>query len=184
MSNNLTSLQQAGWLSLAQILRQQGSLESSQVILDKVLVQVSSQETKSSIFLNIGQGLELQNDIEGAKDSYQQAIITAPNLESRLKGQLTQLNLLLTEKSWAEDQQLFTNIESIFLQSPLNKTKVDSQFYLANLLLKWSSLANIDELLPSWKTIEKLLNNAQKHAEMLNYEKGIVYAIGDLGQLY
>ena len=66
----------------------------------------------------------------------------------------------------------------------MNKTKVDSQFYLANLLLKWSSLANIDELLPSWKTIEKLLNNAQKHAEMLNYEKGIVYAIGDLGQLY
>ncbi len=184
LSNNLTSLQQAGWLSLAQILRKNGSLESSQVILDNILFQVSSQEKKSSIFLNIGQGLELQNDIEGAKDSYQQAIITAPNLESRLKGQLTKLNLFLKEKSWTEAQQLFTDIEKSLLQLPLNQTKVDSQIYLANLLLKWSNIANIYDVLPSWKTIENLLNNAQKNAEILNYDKGLIYAIGDLGKLY
>ncbi|MGK7881689.1 MAG: CHAT domain-containing protein [Crocosphaera sp.] len=184
LSNNLTSLQQAGWLSLAQILRKNGSLESSQVILDNILFQVSSQEKKSSIFLNIGQGLELQNDIEGAKDSYQQAIITAPNLESRLKGQLTKLNLLLKEKSWTEAQQLFTDIEKSLLQLPLNQTKVDSQIYLAHLLLKWSNIANIYDVLPSWKTIENLLNNAQNNAEILNYDKGLIYAIGDLGKLY
>ena len=93
LSNDLTSLQQAGWLSLGQILRQQGNLGTSELILNKILDQVYSQETKASILLNIGQGLQLQNDIEGAKDSYQQAIIAASNVETRLKIQLNKLNL-------------------------------------------------------------------------------------------
>ena len=49
LSNNLNSLEQAGWLSLAQILRKKGDLETSQAILDRILDQVTSQETKADI---------------------------------------------------------------------------------------------------------------------------------------
>ncbi|MCH2245183.1 MAG: CHAT domain-containing protein [Crocosphaera sp.] len=184
LSNDLTSLQQAGWLSLGQILRQQGNLGTSELILNKILDQVYSQETKASILLNIGQGLQLQNDIEGAKDSYQQAIIAASNVETRLKIQLNKLNLLITENSWIEAQELLIDIENIILQLPLSKTKVGSQIYLANLLLKWSNLGTASDLLPSWTKVQNLLENAQKDAEIINYEKEIIYALGDLGKLY
>ncbi len=184
LSNSLTPLQQAGWLTLAQVLRQQGNLESSQDILNQILAQVSSRETKASILFNLGQNLQLQNDLQGAKDNYQQAIITATNLETKLKSQLTQLNLLVTEKSLIEAKDLVINIENSLSQLPLNQTIVDSQIYLANILLKWSHLANESDLLPSWKKIQFLLQNAREKAEILNYEKGIIYAVGDLGELY
>lgn len=184
LSDNLTSLEQAGWLSLSQILRQQGNLESSQLILDKILSQVSSSQVKASILFNLGQNLELQNDIEGAKETYQQSILIATNLESKLKSQLAELNLLISQNSWKEAQQLLITIKNNLLQTPLNQTKVDSQIYLANLLLKWSNLADSSDLLPSWQSIKDLLEKAQKESEIINYEKGIIYAIGDLGKLY
>ncbi|ACB49978.1 unknown [Crocosphaera subtropica ATCC 51142] len=184
LSQDLTSLEQAGWLTLAQILRQQGNLESSQGILNKILSQVSSSEVKASIFFNLGQNLELQNDIQGAKENYQQAIIIANNLEIKIKNKLAQLNLLINQQAWIEIQKLLIDIENDLLQFPINQTKVDSQIYLANLLLKWSNIADSSDLLPPWKKIKNLLEKAQKEAESLNYDKGIIYALGDRGKLY
>ena len=125
LSNNLTPLQQAGWLSLAQLLRQQGNLDSSEVILNNILAQVSSSDFKASILLNLGKNLDLQNDIEGAKDNYQQALTTATNLETKLKVQLSHLNLLLGQKSWIEAQQLLIDIENDLSRLSLNQTKID-----------------------------------------------------------
>ncbi|MDJ0662289.1 MAG: CHAT domain-containing protein [Crocosphaera sp.] len=184
LSNNLTPLQQAGWLSLAQLLRQQGNLDSSEAILNNILAQVSSADVKASMLLNLGQNLELQNDIEGAKNNYQQAIITATNLETKLKVQLSQLNLLIGQKSWIEAQKLLIDIENNLSTVSLNQTKIHSQIYLANLLLKWSNLAEFSDVLPSWQKIKSLLENAQQQSEMIGYEKGSIYAIGDLGKLY
>ncbi|MGK7957716.1 MAG: CHAT domain-containing protein, partial [Crocosphaera sp.] len=183
-SNNLTSLQQAGWLTLAEVLGQQGNLDSSQEILSNLLTQVSSPDVKSSILLNLGQNQELQNDFEGAKETYQQSRLAATNFETKVKSQLAELNLWIEQESWLEVQQLLIKIENNLLQLPLNRTKVDSQIHLANLLLKWSNLANHSDPLPSWITVQDLLNNAQKEVEILNYEKGIIYAVGDLGKLY
>lgn len=184
LSGSLVALEQAGWLTLSQILGQKGNLESSQLILDKILSQVPSSQLKASILFNLGQNLESQNDIEGAKENYQQSILISTNLESKIKSQLAQLNLLINQKSWINAEQLLINLENNLVQLPLNQTKVDSQIYLANLLLKWSNLANSSNLLPSWKNIQTLLKNAQQEAKLINYEKGIIYAISNLGKLY
>ncbi|EAZ92295.1 CHAT domain-containing protein [Crocosphaera chwakensis] len=184
LSDNLTPLEQAGWLSLSQIIRQQGNLDSSQFILDNIFSQVASSDVKASILFNLGQNLELQNDIEEARKNYQQSILISTNLESKIKSQLAQLNLLISQQLWTEAQRLLIDIKNNLPQLPLNQTKVDSQIYLANRLLKWSNLANFSDLLPSWKNTKILLENAQQEAEIINYEKGIIYAIGDLGKLY
>ncbi|MDJ0598702.1 MAG: CHAT domain-containing protein [Crocosphaera sp.] len=184
LSNSLTPLQQAGWLTLAQLLRQQGDLDSSQEILNQILAQVSSRATKASILFNIGKSLELQNDIQGAKEIYQEVIITTTDLETKVKSQLAELNLLIKDKSWIEGEELLVNIENNLSQLSLNKNKVDSQIYLANLLLAWSHLAHDSNSLPSWQKIQDLLQNAQQEAEIINYEKGIIYTVGNLGKLY
>ncbi|MDJ0843295.1 CHAT domain-containing protein [Crocosphaera sp.] len=184
LSNKLTPLQQAGWLSLAQILRQQGNLSSSQAILNNILAQVSSADIKASILLNLGQNLILENDLEGAKEFYQQALTTATNLETKLKAQLSKLNLLIRQKLFLEAQSLLIDIENNLSRVSLNQTKIDSQIYLANLLLKWSNLAEFSDVLPSWKTLESLLQNAQQQSEIIGYEKGRIYGIGELGKLY
>ncbi|MGB5770545.1 MAG: tetratricopeptide repeat protein, partial [Crocosphaera sp.] len=184
LSNDFTPLQQAGWLTLAQILGQQGNLDSSEEILNQILSQVSSTGNKASILFNLGQNLELQADLENAKETYQQAISIATNIETKLKAQLAQLNLLITQKSWQEVENLWINIDNNLSQFPLNKTKIDGQIYLANLLLQWSNLADSDKILPSWQKIKILLEKARENSQSINYEQGIIYAFGDLGNLY
>ncbi len=184
LSNDFTPLQQAGWLSLAQILSQQGNLDSSEEILNQILSQVYSPSNKASILFNLAQNLELQAELERSQKTYQQAITIATNIETKLKAQLAQLNLLIKQKSWQEVESLWINIDNNLSQLPLNQTKVDGQIYLANLLLQWSNLANSDNTLPSWQKIKILLEKAQENSQSINYETGMIYAFGDLGNLY
>ncbi|MDJ0509232.1 MAG: CHAT domain-containing protein [Crocosphaera sp.] len=184
LSNDLSPLKQAGWLSLAQILRQKGNFVVGEEILKQILSQVSSSEKKASIFLDLGRNLERQSFLEEAKSNYQKAIITANNFDTLIQAQLSQLNLLILQKSWPEVEQLSTQIEQNLSQLKLNTTKVDGQIYLGSLLLKWSQLSDNSNLLPSWIKIEQIFKQAQANSQILNYEKGLIYGVGNQGKLY
>ena len=183
LPQSLTALQQAGWLSLGQILRQKGNIETSQWLLEQILKQVDSTETKATILLNLGQNLEQQQAFEGAVENYQAAIFTANNQETRLKAQLAQLNLLIQQKQWKKVVNLQAEIETNLTALPLNKTKIDGQIYFAQLLLNWSQQTSPNNSKPAWQTIQKLLEKAQENAQTLNDTQGEIYALGGLGEL-
>lgn len=183
LPQSLTSLQQAGWLSLGQILRQKGNVETSQWLLEYILKQVDSSETKARILLNLGQNLEQQQAFEAAAENYQAAILTAKNQETRLKAQLAQFNLLIKQKQWQEVVDLKDTIETTLTILPLNKTKIDGQIYFAQLLFNWSQKTSLSDPKPAWQTIQNLLEKAQENAQTLNDAQGEIYALGDLGKL-
>lgn len=181
---HLTSLEKSGWLSLGEILRQEGNIEASQWILTRILTQLSSTENKADIILNLGQNLELLQEIEGAKKYYQQAIAEAVTRDTKLKAQLAQLNLLIQQQKWEEAEKLLNEIENNLTQFNLNQTKIDGQIYLAQLLLTWSQGTSTINEAPSWRKIQNLLEKAQDNSLRLNYAQGATYALGNLGKLY
>ncbi|MEA5533663.1 CHAT domain-containing protein [Crocosphaera sp. XPORK-15E] len=184
LPKTLTPLEQAGWLSLAQTLRQEGNLDGSQTILEYILTQLPSEETKTSILFSLGQILEVEKDIQGAKENYQQAITQAVTRETQLKAQLAQLNLLIQQKYFLEAATIVEEIEKILADFPVNQTKIDSQLYLASILLTWSKIAVASNKLPSWQKIEALLKQVQENSQLINYRQGEAYGLGDQGKLY
>ncbi|MEA5508682.1 CHAT domain-containing protein [Crocosphaera sp. UHCC 0190] len=184
LPKTLTPLEQAGWLSLAQTLRQEGNLDGSQTILEYILTQLPSEETKTSILFSLGKILEVDKDIQGAQENYQQAIAQATTRGTQLKAQLAQLNLLIQQKYFLEAANIVEEIEKNLADFPVNQTKIDAQLYLPQLLLSWSKIAVSSNKLPSWQKIEALLKQAQENSQLINYRQGEAYGLGDQGKLY
>ena len=182
--SSVTSLKIEHLISLAQVLSQLNKLDLSRLIFEKLLEESLPIETKATVLLNSGKTFQLQKKISEAQQNYQEALAISNNNQTQIKAQLALLKILITPGKWSNSETLSRNLLNQIEQLPLNRTKIDSQLNLAQLLINKGNPEIYQEKLPFWNEIEKLLIKAQENSQITGYKRGEIYSLGNLGQLY
>jgi len=201
------SLNFIGLQSLGNMLRRIGKLEESQVVLRESKDKTRSPERLSLAWLNLGnteQSLgNLWEDISNTEqayehyknslESYQNAVLFAKSLNTKLLAQINIFSLELKEKtpselSSKEARDLLSEVKSGLDKLPPSQMTVYARINLACSLLGCDRVygegERKEEFLWSISEIEQLLSTAISEAEILQNPRFQSLAMGTLGTLY
>ncbi len=200
-----TDLKAVGLRHLSSVLRQIGDLETAQSLLQESLALVTSPNSQSLIFLELGntawgmanrqaatgRSPEAQQQLQTAQRAYQQAIDTDNNLSARLN----LLRLWIDQEDAAEAFQTLPMAQQMIDALPPSRTTVYANIHLAESLLKlmaagqttspqrWEKdVSSADTLTPL--AIAQRLSAALEQAQTLEDKRAESYALGQLGHVY
>ncbi|MEB3310027.1 MAG: CHAT domain-containing protein [Snowella sp.] len=180
----LTPLQVAGWLTFGDTLRDVGQLGGSQTVLEGILPRLPETQKANAIAFSLGQTLQASKETQLALDWYGKAAQTPVNSTLQVQAQLAQLPLLIEQKNWQNAIALVPAIEQILQSLPLSHPQIYAQVNYAERLTELKRQSPLQTGLPTWEAIATRLAQAQKDAQTIGDQRGEIYALGNLGQVY
>ena len=162
-------------------MRRVGKYKESQSVLSQSLAIAENLQSPILIadtLISLGDTARLQEEIETAHDFYQRAVAESTLPDIKIKGKLSQLNLLLSQNNWTEAIALVPEIESILNELPSHPTAVYGRINLAKNLLKNSlglTVFNLDE---THKSTANHLATAIKIAREIGDKRAEAEALG------
>ena len=161
--------------SLGDVFQATGNLKRSRQILEQSLaIAKATRSPVSDILLGLGNTARAQNLPQAALDFYRQATSTSKSSVTRVRAQLNQLSLLVSEDSQAASR-LATQIESQIEKLPPSRNTIYARINLAD---------NLKQLERNTADIARILTVARQEAESLNDTPAISYASGNLAEVY
>ncbi len=180
----LTPLQVAGWLTFGDALRDVGQFGASQTVLEGIITRLPETEKANAIAFSLGQTLQASEEPQLALDWYGKAAQAPVNPTLQVQAQLAQLRLLIEQKDWPRAIALVPTIEKTLQQLPLSHQQIYAQVNFAERLGELKRNSSLQTGLPTWEAIATRLAQTQKDAQSIGDQRGEIYALGNLGQVY
>ncbi|MGB3294865.1 MAG: CHAT domain-containing protein [Phormidesmis sp.] len=172
-------LKATGLRLLGDLLRTTGDLEASQTALATSLATAQtlpSPEAAATTLLSLGHTAEARGNSALALDYYQESSAIATTPQTKLRAQLSQLDLLQVSERAAETANLYSEIQTHLSTLPVNRTTLNARLDLARHQIEDPSIAA--------QSIARSLAIARQQAQTLNDLRAESYALGTLGTLY
>lgn len=175
------------WRKFGNILRLNGKLDESKLVLESILQRTNLQEEKAAVLLNIGKVEQLKGNFSEALKLYQLAAETSMNTQTKTQAQLYLLRGLILTQQWPATVPLVREIEVNLNQLPINYTNLYANLNFIQsltLLKKAEKNNNLNLDIPNWTEIVKLAENITRQAQEIGSKQAESYGLGTLGRLY
>ena len=178
------ALKALGLLSLGNVLRVVGNLQTSREVLEQSLAVAKASRSNQALveaLLALGNTARAQQNIQAAIKFYQQAATSSLTSTTRLQARLNQLSLLVEEnKGLKNTSVLWSQINSEIADLPPSRTAVYARINLAQSSIE---IANRREYI-NYQEIAQILAKAVRQARELKDMRATSSALGSLGNLY
>jgi len=174
--------------SLGQILLRTGDLNQAQTVLSEALTLANTPEQQAAIQLNLAQTTAALGDTQAALALYQRARNQGA-IATQLEASLNQLALQLDASedpdfSWSAVSQTLGQISPQLSALPPSRWGINTQVYLANLLVDTVGIQRLENVELSAEVIGQQLAQAIRQARGLQDRQAEAAALGELGHLY
>ena len=174
--------------SLGQILLRTGDLNQAQTVLSEALTLANTPEQQAAIQLNLAQTTAALGDTQAALALYQRARNQGA-IATQLEASLNQLALQLDASedpdfSWSAVSQTLDQISPQLSALPPSRWGINTQVYLANLLVDTVGIQRLENVELSAEVIGQQLAQAIRQARGLQDRQAEAAALGELGHLY
>ncbi|WP_084555254.1 CHAT domain-containing protein [[Phormidium ambiguum] IAM M-71] len=176
-----------GLQSLGDALRVVGELDRSQKVLTQGLAIAENLKEKdaiASMLLSLGETARLGQEIPTALDYYQKAVQTTSSPLIKTQAMLNHLSVLVNQKEAEKALELVPQIKDNLTQLPLSKQAINGRINLARRLMQLRKNESDRLTIASNEEIGKMLATAVQQAEILQDNRTLSYALGNLGRLY
>lgn len=169
------------WQSIGDLLRKLGKLSEAQSALEQglaIVIQEENNQARAELLISLGNLAKTKPDFNAAIKLYQQATQITEDPSLQLQAYLSQLNILVKQKSiqsalTLSNQQIIPLINNL----PPSKNLVNQRINLATNLIQLNQPENNQIILQQ-------LIKANQEAKKIDYRRGESYALGNLGKLY
>ncbi|MBW4587996.1 MAG: CHAT domain-containing protein [Aetokthonos hydrillicola CCALA 1050] len=178
-------LKAAGLRNLGNVLRVVGDLDQSKKVLQQSLAiaqQLGSPSDVSDALQSLGNLAQVQQDPQTALKLYQRSAATSTNPNTKLKSQLSQLNLLLENQQLSFVRDFLPQIQSQIAHLPPSHETIYAKIDFAQSLKEFKQLEPQNS--PSWNEIAQLLATSVQQAKSIGDHRAEAYALGSLGGIY
>lgn len=182
LSSQFNSVLSQGWLSLAIALRNLGQWGGAQRILETLWTEASTTAEKGAIAFQLGQLFQSNQEPLIALTWYEKVGQASPLLT--VQTQLAQLTLWRSLNREKEAQQLLPVLSQNLKALPLGHEQIYAQINWYSQLIDWKQQQPNHPELPTWKEIAQSLAQLQQQARAIADQRGEIYSIGTLGQIY
>ncbi len=164
--------------SFGDALQLAGDLAQSRQVLQqslKIAQELDSSQDVSAALFSLGNTAQVQQDLKGAIEFYQQAAAIAPNPITKVQAQINQFNLLVNTGETAAAQTLLLQIQTQLAELPPSVTTIYARIHLAQSLIKFGTTP---------KAIAQICAIALQQAQDLADKRAESFALGTLGSVY
>ncbi|MEA5623746.1 CHAT domain-containing protein [Nostoc sp. UHCC 0251] len=164
--------------SFGDALQLAGDLEQSRQALQqslKIAQELGSPQDVSAALFSLGNTAQVQQDLKGAIEFYQQAAAIAPNPIAKVQAQINQFNLLVNTGQTAAAQTLLPQIQTQLAELPASVTTIYARIHLAQSLMKFGTTP---------KAIAQICAIALQQAQDLADKRAESFTLGTLGSVY
>ena len=164
--------------SFGDALQLAGDLAQSRQVLQqslKIAQELDSPQDVSAALFSLGNTAQVQQDLKGAIEFYQQAAAIAPNPITKVQAQINQFNLLVNTGETAAAQTLLLQIQTQLAELPPSVTTIYARIHLAQSLMKFGATP---------QAIAQICARALQQAQDLADKRAESFAQGTLGSVY
>lgn len=164
--------------SFGDALQLAGDVAQSRQVLQqslKIAQELDSPQDVSAALFSLGNTAQVQQDLKGAIEFYQQAAAIAPNPTTKVQAQINQLSLLVNTEQTAAAQILLPQIQTQLANLSPSQTTIYARIHLAQSLLKLKTAP---------ETIAQICATAVQQAKDLASKRAESFALGTLAKVY
>jgi CHAT domain-containing protein len=186
VASSLDTIHFLAWRRLANVLRANGILPESELIL-KTLEPLTFGEDRATLLLSLGKIAQIQNNPSQALNLYQQATTIAKTPSTQVQSQLAEFRLLILTRQWSMAAELVPDLLENLSYLPPNHTNFYAKInFIHNLtLLKQANQEqNLGLNLPAYEQIAQISSEVVQKAKELADKYSESYGLGILGAIY